>query len=203
MPVILGCVMILIVLLHYEIRKNSVDPKLTAEEFFNREMEANTTRKKDISDLPYLTADCSRLPDLSELPDEEGEIDALVKSLNKLDDHKLLNLSELSNTDLKLTYGAGNFPVLSQCDSDFTLFTRKLNALGQLLFDHSQISEARLVLEYAVELGSDIIATYRILGKIYVTLKDSDALETLKSKAEALPESVRELVCNSLMTLSI
>ena len=63
------------------------------KEFFQRELEANTTRKKDISGLNYLTIDFSRLPDLNGVPDEEGEIADIYRTLKTLDGKQMLNLS--------------------------------------------------------------------------------------------------------------
>ena len=128
MPVILGCTIIFVFLLRYEIRKNSKN-KNTVEEFLHKEFEANTTRKKDISGLPYLTADASRLPKAS-CPDPEGEIGAVLGQLQAMDGMQLLNLSDTSNTDLKLAYGAANFPTLSECDARYTAFTRDCTGLG-------------------------------------------------------------------------
>ncbi|MDE7298518.1 MAG: hypothetical protein K2N94_06770 [Lachnospiraceae bacterium] len=192
MPVIFGCTLILIILIHYETRKHARQSSMRIDEFLQRELEANTTRKKDISGLPYLTADVSRLPDLSGCPDPEREIAAARKTLAALDGKKLLNLSDISNTDLKLTYGAANFPVLSECDAHYTAFTRGLQRLGSLLFEAGENESAALTLEYAVELKTDIRATYRLLCSIYTAQGRSDAVAALRTKAEELPEPLRE-----------
>ena len=191
MPVIFGCTLILIMLIRYKSKKHDRQSGMRIDEFLQRELEANTTRKKDISGLPYLIADISRLPDLAGCPDPDGEIAAARKALARLDGTKLLNLSGISNTDLKLTYGAANFPVLSECDSHYTAYTRGLQRLGSLLFDAGDNERAALALEYAVELTTDIRATYRLLGAIYEKQGRSDAAAALRVREDELSEQLR------------
>lgn len=200
MPVILGCTLILIFLIRYENRKHSRHKQENINDFLRREAEANTTRKKDISNLPYLTADCNRLPAVT-CPDPEDEIHAVLQTLHALDGVKMLNFSETSNTDLKLAYGAANFPILSECDAHFTAFTRNLYQLGLLLNEAGDEQAAIQVLSYALELHTDIGATYRLLGSIFASRHDTAALNNLLLQAESLPELTRESVCQYLNSL--
>lgn len=202
MPVILGCTIILILLIHYESRKNSKSKNQTVQEFFQRELEANTARKKDISGLSYQVIDLSRLPDVSGVPDEDGEIAAILEALTPLDGAQMLNLSEISNTDLKLTYGAANFPFLSECDARFTTFSRKLYELGWHLSEAGETQKAIDALEYAVEAGSDVGSTYRLLGTLYAGNGDGTALAALCQKAQKLPETIRDSICEFLSELN-
>lgn len=201
MPVIFGCTLILVFLLRYENRKHSHQSQETVNDFLRRELEANTTRKKDISGLPYLTADCSRLPDIA-CPDPEGEIGAVLEQLHALDGTKLLNLSESSNTDLKLAYGAANLPFLSECDANYTAFTRNLYRLGLLLNEAGEEEAAVQALRYALELHTDIGAVYRLLGSILAARRETTELERLEQQAAELPELIRESVCRYLNDLS-
>ncbi|MDE6875415.1 MAG: hypothetical protein K2P87_13255 [Lachnospiraceae bacterium] len=201
MPVIFGCTIILIFLLQYEIKKNAKNKTQTVQEFLQRELEANTTRKQDISGLAYQTADLSWLPDLSGIPDADGEIAAVLAALKRLQGKQYLNLSGISNTDLKLTYGAANFPFLSECDANFTAFMRRLYDLGLRLNEAGAPELAVPVLEYAVRAGTDVGSTYRLLGSIYALQGNNDALLTLCRRAEELPETIRSSVCDYLSGL--
>lgn len=198
MPVILGCTIILLFLIHYESKKNSKSRSETLQEFFKRELEANTTRKKDISGLPYQTIALSKLPDISNIPDKDGEIAAIFEVLRPLDGKQMLNLSGISNTDLKLSYGAANFPFLSECDARFTSFSRKLYELGTRLYEAGEEEKAIKVLEYAIEAGSDVGSTYRLLGSLYMKTQNRDALSSLQQKARELPDTIRDYVCSFL-----
>ena len=92
--------------------------------FWQRERDANNTRKQDISQLDYV--DFSGVT----LPFAQFE-DTLLKECEQqvlnLKDKKVLNLTGISNTDLKMTYGAANLPLLTQYDQNFTLLVRTLN----------------------------------------------------------------------------
>ncbi len=201
MPVILGCTLILLFLIHYESKKNVKSKSEMLQEFFKRELEANTTRKKDISGLPYQTIDLSKLPDISNIPDEDGEIAAILEALRPLDGAQILNLSGISNTDLKLSYGAANFAFLSECDARFTSFSRKLYELGTRLYEAGEEEKAIEVLEYAIKTGSDVGSTYRLLGSLYAKTQNRDALSSLQKKAEELPDTIRDYVCDFLNDL--
>lgn len=194
MPVIFGCTLILIILIRHETKKHAGNTKQTMDDFFQKELEANTTRKKDISGLPYLTVCIDALPDLSGIADPEKEIAAAVKALQSLCGKQMLNLSGISNTDLKLMYGAANFPFLSECDATFTLFTRELQHLGCALHEAGADREAAETLQYAVNLGSDSISTYRLLASLYQSLGDTDALTALHAVAATLPDETRQSV---------
>ncbi len=202
MPVIFGCIMILIFLLRYEIKKNTKSKTQTIQEFLQRELEANTARKQDISGLACQTIDLSFLPDLSHVPDPDKEIAAVLAALKRLEGKQFLNLSGISNTDLKLTYGVANFPFLSECDANFTTFMRKLYDLGFRLNEADAQEAAVCVLEYAVGAGTDVGLTYRLLGSLYAVRGESDALMALCQKAEGLPETIRGSVCGFLTDLS-
>ncbi|MDE7326666.1 MAG: hypothetical protein K2N63_10365 [Lachnospiraceae bacterium] len=198
MPVIFGCTIILILLIHFRSRNNPKSREDIVKEFLQKELEANTTRKKDISGLAYQTIDPSRLPDLSGVPDKEGEIAAICQTLKTLEGKQMLNLSGISNTDLKLSYGAANFPFLSECDARFTTFSRKLYELGAHLFAAGEEEKAVQVLEYTVESGSDIASAYRLLGSLYAKNGEDSALLALRKKAQELPETIRDSVLRSL-----
>lgn len=201
MPVIFGCTIILIFLLRYNIKKNTKNKTETVEEFLRRELEANTTRKKDISGLDFQNVDLSWLPDISGVPDHDGEIAAVLAQLKRLDGKQFLNLAGISNTDLKLTYGAPNFPLLSTCDANFTTYMRKLYELGLRLNEAGASDAAIPVLEYAVGCGTDVGSTYRLLGSLYAQQGNAKALDALCEKAETLPDTIQNSVCTFLSGL--
>lgn len=202
MPVIFGCILILIILIRYETKKASKNRKETVRDFLQRELEANTTRKQDISGLPYITIELSCLPDVSGVPDPDGEIAAIFDELRPLDGMKIINLSGISNTDLKLSYGAANFPFLSECDARFTFFTRKLYELGLRLNEAGACDTAVRVLEYAVSIGTDSGSAYRLLGGLYAKQRKNAELGELCEKAQSLPETIRGSVCSFLAGLN-
>ena len=132
------------------------------ESLLERESEANSVRKADISTLPYIEIPLDTLP-----------VDALsacghfrlADELHALAGKKILNLSMYTNTDLKMMYGPANLDTLSACDD---------------------ASSAEQFLSYAVSIGSDITASYTMLATIYADRHDKNQLNELIQKAETI-----------------
>lgn len=167
-----------IIVLTVVMRKNTNNQKQVEELFLNREREANNTRKADISNLDYIIIPEEIFP---QEPQTENEI-----RLKELSEKKILNLTGLSNTDLKLKYGIANLDALSEYDTNFTSLVTTLGSYGKELYDSGRIGEARTVLEYAVSIRADA-------GIIYTTLADLYQSTGESSKIPALIDSVREL----------
>ena len=110
----------------------------------------------------------------------------------------IINLTGVSNTDLKLSYGAPNFPYLSQCDQNYTDLVRCLNQWAQVLLLEYKTSQAQVVLEYAVSIYSDVSTTYDMLAKLYVEQKASDKILKLIDVAEQLETLLKPQIIKKL-----
>ena len=96
------------------------------KELWKRELEANSVRKQPLTDIVYIEPDFSKLPLNPDDPDEN--IRDYQKKLLALRDKKIVNLSGISNTDLKLKYGVANLDYLSSCDENFLELVKYLAA---------------------------------------------------------------------------
>lgn len=56
----------------------------------------------------------------------------------------------MTNTDIKETYGRGNFEVLAVYDQNYLKFLSLLNKWGTYLLERGFINEAKQIFEYAV-----------------------------------------------------
>lgn len=129
-PVLFGWVMIFVVVVSYKRHKADRERDKTERDFWDRENTANATRKQDISNLDYVDFTSVTLPFALFSDDLLKQCEEQVL---KLKDEKILNLTGISNTDLKLAYGAANLPLLTQYDQNFTLLVRTLNTWGHRL----------------------------------------------------------------------
>ena len=155
----------------------------TKEAFWSKEEKANVTRRKDISLLSYIQIPYDRLPfDRVSSPEIKEQEDIL----HSLSGQNILNLSGITNTDLKLMYGAANLPILTECDERFTVLCVSLNRWGHLLHEEAQDDAARQVLEFAVSAGSDVTTTYTTLAAIYEQQNKSHLIPELIKQAEKL-----------------
>lgn len=193
--VIFFIIIVFILWLKYELGKNTRNIQKANHQFWEREQLANSTRKKSTDSLNYIIISEKSLPFL-EINDEI--IIKCVNQLISLKDKKILNLTGKTNTDLKLEYGAANLNYLSECDENFITLCRILNTYSARLKELGYEDEARKVLEYAVETGSDSLNIYRRLADIYSAHQETDNLEYLLFKANQLNTLLKKQIVSDL-----
>ena len=137
--------------------------KKKRDDFFAKESEANSVKKRDLSTLSYITVDET----LCNVKSDDSEISELLSTLNNLKDKKILNLTGISNTDLKLKYGTANIAELSEYDDNFAALCKTLNSLGTAFYKAGDIATSKRFLEYAVGIRTDITDSYVTLATIY------------------------------------
>lgn len=202
MPVFLICFIVFILWFRVKMKQENKKTSTWDKNFWNREHDANFARKQDISHLDYIQVPENALP----YDDTGDERDiALQTSIREISQRKMLNLSGMSNTDLKLTYGIANFPTLSTCDQNFSLFIQTLNKWGKYLLEEAETARhcerARAVFEYAVSIDSDIRETYYLLAKIYQQEGQISQIQTLLDKVEESDFFFRDTIIRHLQEM--
>ena len=150
-------------------------------EFWERERQANITPAKDISNLRYITIPIEKFP-LNFSTDEK--VIEIEKELQELSTHRLLNLSGMTNTDLKLAYGVPNFETMSKIGEDFDRACVLLNKYAESLMEANRIDDVISVLEFAVGAGTDISESYTMLAQCYKAKQMDTKLDLLKNQVE-------------------
>ena len=174
---ILTSVVIFIIWLAYEISKSNKIEKAPVQAFWEKEQRANNTKKQPLDDLEYITIPFESLP-MDILPDDE-QVAEYKDTLRVLSESPIVNLTGISNTDLKLKYGAPNLDILMRYDQNYTILARTLNQWAAYLYKNGYVKEARVVLEFAISTRTDISGSYKLICEIY--------------KEENTPEKIREL----------
>lgn len=134
-------------------------------EFWQKERAANATRRKSLDDLPYIKLPMEIFP--MELLPDIPKVEDYRQVILSLKDLPIVNFTGLSNTELKLRYGAPNIDLLTSYDQNYTLLARTIQQWAQALYDGGFSKEACQLLEFAVSTRTDVSATYRLLCKIY------------------------------------
>ena len=183
---------VLCLLLMYEIHKARNREAQKYQSFLDEEAKANATRRQSLEDLQYITIPFETLP--TDILTDDERVKEYLETLHILSETKIVNFTGLSNTELKLKYGAPNIDILSQYDANYTSLVRTLNDWAHLLYQNGYVSEARTILEFAISTNTDISTTYNLLAQIY---KDSNETEKIK---ELIPIASG---INSLMSKSI
>ncbi len=194
-PSIFVCFLIFVLWLNYERRKTSRREQKKSDSFWAREDEANRTRKKDISHLPFFKPDKNRIP----FPETEDENIIFYQNevLHYLDT-PMMNLSGYTNTDLKLAYGVGNFKTLSEYDENFNSLFMNLSHLGKSYQRRGLLSEAELVYQFCLDFGFQKATDYKALAAVYKEQGTPRKISDLISRAEKSGLPYKETLVQSL-----
>lgn len=163
-PSFLIIVFIFILWLQYELRKSKRLSSKSNEEFWALENKSNLVRKSDISKLNYIQIPAELLS-ISDY--EDSRLKELRDTILKLSEKNILNLTGITNIELKLKYGTANLHLLSEYDNNYTILVRTLNQWGDNLYSKGYVEDAATILEYAVTCQSDVSKTYKTLASIY------------------------------------
>lgn len=197
MKLILPYFIIIIVLLQLCLRKNSKKYTKNNEDFWEKESQANSVRKKDISSLDYIT-----IPEDLLLPKTENS--RILKEWNNIQElktKKILNLTGYSNTDLKLEFGAANLTILTDCDNHFTALAKSVSKIGELLMQEGFTTEAVSFLEFGIQIKTDISTNYTLLAQHYADCGSPEKIDLLIAQATQLKSLMKDSIIPSLNTI--
>lgn len=195
----LASIIVFCIWLAYEIRKHNKKDKKIIDSFWEKENKANNTRAKSLDGLNYIEIPKEIYEALPvPVPDE---LDDCSKMLQHLKENKIVNLSHISNTDLKLKYGASNLDILSEYDQNYITLLRVLQTLSEYHYEKGNVETTRKLLEFAVESQSDNISTYKMLAEIYRDAGEESKLDYLISTASLLPGLTQKPILRFLKSL--
>ena len=185
--------------LAYEISKHKKKQNDALESFWDKERMANASRRKSLDQLNYIRVPWDQLP-TTILTDLEA-VSTSIASIRALDQLKILNLTGISNTELKLQYGAANLSSLTEYDYNYTLLVRSLQKWGEALLQNNFSREAKSVFEFAVETNTDVSATYKQLAQIYLSLGEPHKIDLLMERAQSLNSMMKTSIIHSLQEI--
>lgn len=166
------------------------------QNFIDRENEANSTRRKSLDDLQYITIPFDTLP-MDVMP-EDSKVKEYHQLLRDLSASPIVNLTGFTNTDLKLKYGAPNIELLTSYDQSYTSLARTLASWGAVLYDNGYTAEAKTVLEFAISTHTDVSSTYTLLAKIYKSEGNEDKITEIIEVASSLNSLTKKSIIKKL-----
>lgn len=149
-------------------RYRSTSRKMTESEdaFYRREIEANSTVRTDIdlNSLDYLTIPMDKFPS-----DSKGnmEMSKALDELNALKDKRILNLTKMSNTDLKLEYGRNHLDEMQAIGENYVQLSILIVTIAEILYEAGEYNDAARILEYGIATKTDINKNYMLLADCY------------------------------------
>lgn len=193
---LLASILLFSLLLMFLIHRTRNNEAKRFQEFLDEETRANSTRKKPLDNLNYITIPFETLP-FEVLKDDE-KIAEFHNILRNLSESPIVNFTGITNTELKLQYGAPNIEKLSRYDECYTILVRTLDKWAKSLYENDYMDEAQRVLEFAVDTGTDISSSYMLLSDIYMQKNEPLQIDGLISKAEGLNSLMKKNILQEL-----
>ena len=197
---ILTSVLILCLVIAYATHKGRNAEKEAIDEFWEKERQANNTRRKSLDGLNYITIPLDELP--INLFNDDNIISEAVQTIVELAKSPIVNLTGISNTDLKLEYGAPNIDLLSLYDGRYTTLARTLQTWGKRLIELGEEPAAKTVLEFAISTETDVSGTYKLLSDIYSKEGNTKGIDNLISVAEKINSPMKDSILKGLKALN-
>lgn len=187
---------IFIVWLTYELAKSRRHAEKKKASYWEKEAQANSTRRQSLDNLNYITIPFESLP-TDALKDDET-VQEYILTLHSLAESPIVNFTGITNTDLKLQYGAPNIDLLMRYDQNYTTLACTLQKWAEKLYENGHITETKRVLEFALSTDTDVSNSYRLLASIYASEGNTEGIKTLKDKAQNLKSGTKNIIARML-----
>lgn len=193
-----GCFIIFMIWLSYE-RKKSTKKELEDERtFWNKEQLANSTRRVDLDSIEYIKIPIESFP-FSRY--EDKELHSCEEVFLDLNSKNILNITGKTSTQLKLEYGPANLDKLNELDENFILLVKTLYSYGCRLHELGHDTEAIKVLEFGIDILSDISGNYKLLATLYISHNTPEKIDYLIDSAEKLDSLMKNSILRTLNNL--
>lgn len=193
---ILASLIIFILVIFHNIRKSKKQFDAEEMSFWEKERKSNEVRRKSLDGLDYVKIPLDQLP--MHLMEDNEKVADCHRMIKELALQPIVNLTGLSNTDLKLEYGTANITILTEYDQNYTLLVSTLQRWADLLYTENHVAEAGQILEFAVSTRTDVCRTYDMLSDIYVANWQTHKIDDLIATAKTLNSLNREVILRHL-----
>ena len=182
---VLASLIILTLVISISIKRQSRKRERAEREFWAREHRSNNVRRKSLDGLDYITIPLETFP--THLLQEDPVVLECIGIMESLTSRKIVNFTGWSNTDLKLEY-----------DQNYTLLVRTLQKWADVLIAAGHMDEAAVLMEYAVNIHTDISSTYYRLAEYWISQGDASRIPQLIQTAESLRSSNGNVIVRHL-----
>lgn len=184
------------IILRHQIKKSKNLEIKNEKEFWARENQANSTRKKPLDSLDYIQIPLDHLP--FDILADNPQVIEYTNTIQNLAEKTIVNFTGISNTDLKLSYGVANLPILTEYDQNYTLLVRTLQEWASLLAHNGYPMEAIQILEFSVSTKTDVSTTYSLLIDLYFQTGQEEKIHSLLPIAQQLNSVMKNKICRTV-----
>ena len=203
--------LVFILVLQHNLRKGKKAQERNEAAYWEHEFSANEVRKHSLDDLIYVTFQADtfypiKLLDLESCPlflEKNPEVKEILSRFLFLENQKIVNLTEYTNTDLKYKYGVSNLNALTEYDINYNELITLLHRYGSIYVKEGYETQALSILEYAISIGTDISGTYLLLAEIYQKNQQHDKIQWLKKEAEKISTSRKDSIIRKLQEFNL
>lgn len=125
----------------------------------------------------------------------------MENAIKTLSEEKLLNLTGLSNTDVKLKFGANHFDEATLAGEKYDELIKNLVNYAIELDDHGFSSESEKMLEYLIGIDCDMKSAYITLGKLYASGNKIGKIKDLIERVDSSSLSIKNATKTQLSEL--
>lgn len=200
---IFGLFLIFVAWQAYERSKATRESAKASADFWQRETDANSVRRKPLDQEDYITiSDELLLNNLcADAPNEILSDELLIsysETLNSLMDKRILNLTGMTTTDIKMAYGVANLNEVTEYDENYTKMIQNIASYGTRLMDLNMNDEAIKVFEFGIDSLTDISTNYKHLAKLYISKNEPEKIHKLIETAEKLDSLMKASIIETL-----
>jgi len=188
--------LVLCALFYYNRKKADRNSERIMQEFFDRENEANNTRKQPLDNLEYISVPFDTFP--VDLCQDDPVVKECIENIKSLMTESIVNFTGKTNTDLKLQYGPANLPFLQRCDFNYSNLVTSLHRWAKKLYEADFHKEALTLCEYAISIKADVSGIYYMAADIYIEDGCSSKIQELITVAESLNSAMRNSIIKGL-----
>ncbi len=193
---ILASVIIFALVIGRAVRKHQNQQKANEESFWDRELRANSVRRKSLDNLNYIRIPLEQLP-MDVMTDHE-RVAECIDMVRTLATQPVVNLTGYTNTDLKLEYGVANLTRLIQYDQSYTALAATLQKWADCLYEAGYLQETLQILEFAISTETDVSKTYYLLAEIYQSQGQNEKIQSLIDTASNLRSLNSSIIVRTL-----
>lgn len=165
-----------IIMLAIKLRQAQKSHDEKVDRFWEKERDADMTPPKDLDRIEYVKMPLS---DFAMGEYFDSEIEMIEEALSGCANNRMININGMTNTDIKLEYGAANLEQIAEYGDNFSRMTLLLCDYAKALMEKEDYERAQRVLEFGYEVGSDISSNYMLLGDCYAASGDRTKLDAL------------------------
>lgn len=196
---IFGLFLIFVLWQAYERKKSDRKSQEASDSFWQKEADANNVRKQPLDNEHYITIPENLFIDnLWENHPNDETLMELSDTLYSLKDKRILNLTGMTSTDLKLKYGVANLNEVTTYDDNFTLMVKTIALYGEKLMELQNNDAAILVFQFGIDSLTDISSNYKYLAQLYKSNGEIEKIDSLIETANKLDSLMKNSIINTL-----